>query len=103
MKEDVFEYFHLAIDSQSELMYDHMKGPGLTGLYAACGYNQYSKEVDPRTDEKMDHITDMSPLASDALNWARKKRHSITVRLVTVVARLMNAYQQYRFDLCSPQ
>ena len=47
--------------AQCEFMYDKMTGPGLTGLYASCGYTKYHKELDCWTDELMDYITDMDP------------------------------------------
>ena len=76
-KDDLFGYFHGAMSSQCEFMYDHMKGPGLIGLYASCGYTKYSKEMDTWIDEKMDYVTDMILLASEDLEWAVKKKHSI--------------------------
>ena len=41
----------------------------------------------------------MLPLASEDLEWAIKKKYSITYRLVQVVAQMMNAYQQHHFDM----
>ena len=48
---DVFGYFHGAMSSQCEFMYEKMKGPGMTGLYASCGFTKYVKELDAFVDE----------------------------------------------------
>ena len=47
-------------------MYDKMKGPGMTGLYASCGYTKYVKELDAYMDEHMPCVTDMDPLLMES-------------------------------------
>ena len=89
-KEEVFKYFHGAMPSQCEFMYDKMSGSETTGLYASCGYTKYSKEMDTWIDEKMEYVTEMLPLASDDYEWFVKRKFAITTRLVLVVARMMN-------------
>ena len=100
-KMDVFAYFHGAMGAQCEFMYDHMTGTSITGMYASCGYTKYVKELDSWADEKMDYVTKMLPLSEKDYEWFVKKKHSITVRLVHVVAQMMNAYQQHHFDMVS--
>ena len=50
-REDVFGYFHGATSAQCEFMYDKMKGPGMTGLYASCGFVEYIHELDAWQDK----------------------------------------------------
>ena len=97
-KTDVFGYFHGAASSQCEFMYDKMKGPGMTGLYASCGYTKYVPELDAWMDEYMTRVTDMDPLLSESYEWCVNKRNAFSLRLVWVVAQLMNAYQQHHID-----
>ena len=52
-KEDLFGYFHGAMSAQCEFMYEKMKGPGMTGLYASCGYTKYVPELEAWSDEYM--------------------------------------------------
>ena len=68
-KTDVFGYFHAATSAQCEFMYDKMKGPGMTGLYASCGYTKYVPELDAWMDEYMTRVTDMDPLSSESYEW----------------------------------
>ena len=98
-KEDLFGYFHGAMGAQCEFMYDHMKGPGITGLFASCGYTKYLPELDTWTDEHMSYVTDMGPLSSESYEWFANRRHAISKRLALVAARLMHAYQQHHIDL----
>ena len=98
---DVFGYFHGATSSQCEFMYDKMKGPGMTGLYASCGYTKYVKELDAYMDEYMPRVTDMDPLLMETYEWYVNRRPAISLRLVWVVSQLMNAYQQHHIDFCS--
>ena len=60
-KEDIFGYFHGAMAAQCEFMYERMKGPGITGLYASCGYTKYVPELDAWMDEYMTYVTDSRP------------------------------------------
>ena len=101
MKEDVFGYFHGATSTQCEFMYEKMKGPGITGLYASCGYTKYVPELDTWSDEYMSRVTDMDPLPSEAYEWCANKRNAISQRLVWVASQLMNAYQRHHIDLCA--
>ena len=98
---DVFQYFHNAMGAQCEFMYDQMKGPGMTGLYASCGYTTYVKDLDAHMDEHMPRVTDMDPLLSDSYKWCHTRRGAISTRLVWVVSQLMNAYQQHHIDFCA--
>ena len=95
---DVFGYFHGAMSAQCEFMYDKMKGPGMTGLYASCGYTKYVHELDAWMDEYMTRVTDMDPLSSESYEWCANRRSAISLRLVWVVSQLMNAYQQHHID-----
>ena len=95
---DVFGYFHGAMSTQCEFMYDKMKGPGMTGLYASCGFTKYVKELDAYMDEYLPCVTDMDPLLSEAYQWCANRRAAFSLRLVWVVAQLMNAYQQHHID-----
>ena len=97
-KEDVFGYFHTAPDAQCEFMYDKMKGPAMTGLYASCGFTKYVQELDAYMDEHLKRVADMDPLPSEAYDWYVNKRHAVSLRLVWVVAQLMNAYQLHHID-----
>ena len=97
-KSDVFGYFHGATSAQCEFMYDKMKGPGMTGLYASCGFTKYVPELDAYMDEHLTRVTDMDPLTSDSYEWCANKRGAYSMRLVWVVAQLMNAYQQHHID-----
>ena len=82
-------------------MSEKMKGPGITGLYASCGYTKYLPELDTWTDEHMGDVTDMDPLSSESYEWFATRRHAISLRLVWVAAQLMNAYQQHHLDMRS--
>ena len=98
---DVFGYFHGAGASQCEFMYEQMKGPGMTGLYASCGYTKYVKELDAHMDEYMPRVTDMDPLLMESYQWCANRRGAISLRLVWVVSQMMNAYQQHHIDFCA--
>ena len=98
---DVFGYFHGAAASQCEFMYEQMKGPGMTGLYASCGYTKYVKELDAHMDEYMPRVTDMDPLLMESYQWCLNRRGAISHRLVWVVSQMMNAYQQHHIDFCA--
>ena len=98
-KEDVFSYFHGATSAQCEFMYDNMKGPGMTGLYASCGFVEYVPELDAWVDKDMHHVNNMDPLLLDAYKWYANRRYAVSLRLVWVVAQLMNAYQQHHIDI----
>ena len=98
---DVFGYFHGATSTQCEFMYEQMKGPGMTGLYASCGYTKYVKELDAHMDEYMPRVTDMDPLLMESYQWCVNRRGAISLRLVWVVSQLMNAYQQHHIDFCA--
>ena len=95
---DVFGYFHGATSSQCEFMYEKMKGPGMTGLYASCGFTKYVQELDAYVDEHLSRVTDMDPLLSESYEWCVNRRGGISLRLVWVVSQLMNAYQQHHID-----
>ena len=64
---DVFGYFQSATGAQCEFMYEQMKGPGMTGLYASCGYTKYVKELDAHEDQHMPRVTDMDPLLTGVI------------------------------------
>ena len=98
---DVFGYFQSATSTQCEFMYEQMKGPGITGLYASCGYTKYVKELDAHMDEHMSRVTDMDPLLMESYAWCANRRGAISTRLVWVVAQMMNAYQVHHIDFCS--
>ena len=100
-KQDVFGYFHGAMFSQCEFMYEKMKGPGITGLYASCGYTKYVPELEAGSDEYISRVTDMDPLLSESYDWCANRRNAISMRLVWVVSQLMNAYQRHHIDLRS--
>ena len=95
---DVFGYFHSATNAQCEFMYEKMKGPGMTGLYASCGFTKYVQELDAYVDEEMSRVTDMDPLLSESYEWCANRRGAFSLRLVWVVSQLMNAYQQHHID-----
>ena len=101
MKQDVFGYFHGATSAQCVFVYEKMKGPGITGLYASCGYTKYVPELDTWSDEYVSRVTDMDPLTSESYEWCANKRNAISLRLVWVVSQLMNAYQRHHIDLCT--
>ena len=98
---DVLGYFHGATTTQCEFMYGQMKGPGMTGLYASCGYTKYVKELDAHMDEYMTRVTDMDPLLAESYEWCANRRGAISLRLVWVVSQMMNAYQQHHIDFCA--
>ena len=100
-KADVFKYFHGAMAAQCEFMYDKMTGPGMTGIFASCGYTKYSKEMDTWWDEHMEYVTDVLPLSNKDFEWFIKRKYAVTTRLILVVARMMNAYQLHYFDMAS--
>ena len=79
---DVFGYFHNAMSTQCEFMYEQMKGPGMTGLYASCGYTKYVKELDAYMDEYLPRVTDMDPLLMESYQWCLNRRGAISLRLV---------------------
>ena len=97
-KEDIFGYFHIAPSAQCEFMYDKMKGPGMTGLYASCGFTKYVHELDAYMDEHLTRVIDMDPLQSEEYEWYVNRRSAVSLRLVWVVAQLMTAYQQHHID-----
>ena len=97
-KEDLFGYFHAATGAQCDFLYDKMKGPGITGLYASCGYAKYVPELDTWTDDHMTYVTDMNPLPSKAYEWFATRKHAVSSRLVWIAAQLMNTYQQHHID-----
>ena len=80
-KTDSFGYFHGATGAQCEFVYDKMKGPGITGLYASCGYTTYLPELDTWTDKHMSCVMDMDPLSSESYEWFATRRHAISLRL----------------------
>ena len=81
---DVFGYFHRATSTQCEFMYDKMKGPGMTGLYASCRFTKYVPELDAWMDEYMTRVTDMDPLSSESYEWCANRRGAMSLRLVWV-------------------
>ena len=95
----MFSYFHGATSTQCEFMYDNMTGPGMTGLYASCGFTDYAPELEAWVDKSMRRVNDMDPLMSDSYKWYVNKRYAVSFRLVWVVAQLMNAYQQHHIDI----
>ena len=70
----------------------------MTGLYASCGFTKYVQELDAYMDEQLKRVHEMEPLPSEAYEWYVNRRNAISLRVVWVVAQLMNAYQQYHID-----
>ena len=101
-KNDVFMYFHGNTGTQCDFMFNKMSGPGMTGLYASCGYVKYSKELETWYDEHTAHVTDTLPLMKDKLEWlSNKKESSTSSYLVCVVGLLMNDYQLHHCDMAA--
>ena len=99
--EEVFKYFHGAMGAQCEFMYDKMTGPGITGMYASCGYTKYSKEMDSWMMRKWNmsrtcyrwHQTFMSGSSKESLQLPRA--------WCWWLLELMNAHQQHHLDVAA--
>ena len=97
----LFAYLKEAFNTSGEFLFDKLKGTGITGLYAACGYTKYVPDLHTWVDEQTRYITDMDPLLSQEHDWCATKRNSMAKKLVWAAAQMMNAQQQHHMDLRS--
>ena len=59
---NVFDYWHLALNYNSDFVLDSIQGTGLTGMYAASGYTVSEPMLDTWMDERLDYVWEQFPI-----------------------------------------